>query len=357
MWPACGWAAVALGCFALGGCGRDEAKPSRASTQEEMHAATSAAQAAAKRRALAGAHREGLLERNAKDWPKPGRYERTLEIEKVPRRYLVQLPGGFNPWHKVPILVALHAAGSTAAELARNDAPLTRAAAAEQYVAVFPEGGITHDGGGGKEWADQGCQPSKEAGGDLRFLRAVLAEIGREPGVDAKRVFVLGVAEGARVAHHLALAQSDRVKAMVAIGSVLPCASDSAPPSSSLQARKLAVRSLFVLPAPTSVPSAAASASTPVSSPSASPAASAVPASDLPPPLVRFWAAANGCQNSPTWVGDPGPQRRLVYDCPRPGSEVIWMPLDRPVRRIPPRLGTAETMRVVTGFLDRSVSK
>ncbi len=353
-------AAVVIGLIALAGCSRDETQSAQRSavTAEDVHATTSAAQAAASRRAVVGARRDGLLRRDAKDWPKPGRYERTIEIEKVPRRYLVQLPGGFNPWRKVPILVALHAAGSTADELAGDDAPLTRAAAAEQYVAVFPEGGIARDGGAGKGWADQGCRPSSEAGGDLRFLRALLAEIGREPGVDAKRVFVLGVAEGARVAHHLALAQPDKVTALVAIGAVPPCEADSAVPTPQPDARQRNVRSLLVLPWMTAAPAADSTAPTTSAAPSAAPVPSATPVLvEQPPPLVRFWAAANGCTDSPTWLGYPGPQRRLVYDCPRPEAEVIWMPLDRPLRRIPPRLGTAETMRVVSGFLDRSVSK
>ena len=354
-------ALVLLGALAVPGCSRDEPQPSAGDSHEAeaARAATSALQAAARRRALAGARREGLLERKPEDWPKPGRYERTLEIERAPRRYLVQLPGGFNPWQKVPILVALHAAGSSADELARNDAPLTRAAAAEQYVAVFPEGGIAHDGGAGKDWADQGCTPSSDAGGDLRFLRAVLSAIGGEPGIDAKRVFVLGVAEGARVAHHLALAQPEKVTALVAIGAVPPCEADSRPPSAQLRGSNRGIRSLLVLPrqigpAPGASAAGLASAAPPGS---ATPAPSSRPNTDQPPPLVQFWATANGCTGSPAWVGDPGPLRRLVYDCPRPQAEVIWMPLGRPLRRIPSRLGTAETMRVVTGFLDRSVSK
>lgn len=129
-----------------------------------------------------------------------------------------------------PLLMVLHPYAYPAAALVRDYRLQDRAVRDRNWVMVVPEG--TRDSQGHERWnASAACCGADSGGPDeVAFLRAVLADVERRTGFDRRRVFVLGVSNGAFLAHRLACDASAEVRAIVSIAgaglgpSDAPCA-------------------------------------------------------------------------------------------------------------------------------------
>lgn len=125
-----------------------------------------------------------------------------------------------------PLLMVLHPYAYSAAALVRDYRLEDRAVRDRDWVMVVPEG--TRDSKGHERWNASAACCGAEPGGpdDVAFLRAVLADVERRTGFDRQRVFVLGVSNGAFLAHRLACEASAEVRAIVSIAGAGPGPSD-----------------------------------------------------------------------------------------------------------------------------------
>src|SRR5262245_36744951 len=128
------------------------------------------------------------------DAARPGSRDATRTLEGGARRYLVHVPADSAPGTPMPVLIALHAAGSSAAHFQRYSR-LDRVADREGFLVVYPEG----TGSDLLSWnAGNCCGDARQRGvNDVAFVAAVLRDVARQWPVDRTRVYLTGHSNGA----------------------------------------------------------------------------------------------------------------------------------------------------------------
>lgn len=118
-----------------------------------------------------------------------GTVERTLTVDGRARRYLIHLPPGLAAGAPAPVVLVFHGFGGSADQVAR-ELGFSALADREGFVAVYPDG-IEN------RWRD-GYAVRQGAGvDDYAFVRAVLADVGRQVAVDPRRTYAAGHSNGA----------------------------------------------------------------------------------------------------------------------------------------------------------------
>ncbi|AHG87859.1 lipoprotein [Gemmatirosa kalamazoonensis] len=198
----------------------------------------------------------------------------TVRVNGIERRYRLHVPRG-APNEPLPLVVAFHAAGSSA-ERQERASGLSALADREGFVVVYPEGRARH-------WrADDG---------DERFVRAVVAEVERRVRIDPRRVYATGVSNGATMAERAGCAMSDLFAAIATVAGVYrvdaTCAASQPVPV-------LAIHGARDRLAPVSAAEG----------------------------WVASWTARNGCAPSPAAVQGPGVTTRAWGGCAA-GADVV----------------------------------
>ena len=153
------------------------------------------------------------------------------------RSFLLQLPENVDVDDDVgaPLLIVLHGGGGNAESAFSLACPggntsdegcWSQLAEREGFVVVAPEGTPAHffpnhrtwnAGGGGEQRCTSG-RACKENVDDVAFFDALLAEVQRGVRIDARRIFVAGMSNGAAMAHRLACERSTVVAAIGPVG-------------------------------------------------------------------------------------------------------------------------------------------
>ena len=153
----------------------------------------------------------------------PGDYVRTLSSGGRDRTYELHVPPGWTRSARLPVVLVFHAVPGTA----QGIQAITRfnAVADERgFIAAYPRAAT-----GDWELGCGGCTAAELEGvDDVRFVRALIDEIGAEAGAGTSRVYVAGYSQGALLAHHLACAMADRVAAFASVAATMlePTAND-----------------------------------------------------------------------------------------------------------------------------------
>jgi polyhydroxybutyrate depolymerase len=126
----------------------------------------------------------------------------TMTINGVERSYL--LAGARSPGHS-PLVIVLHGQGGTGRQM-MNYTRWDELAAQEKFVAVFP------DAVGGN-W-----QLTREPNADIDFIAKLIAKLGKENGVDLKRVYLTGLSRGGAFSFILAC---ERVNLFAAVAPII----------------------------------------------------------------------------------------------------------------------------------------
>lgn len=145
----------------------------------------------------------------------------TLENVTVPgggiRTYRLHQPAALPAGRPVPLLIALHGGGGSAAQFEETSG-FDAVADAEGVIMAYPEGTplpITRDG---RVWNGGRCCPPADQGhrdvDDVSFLAAVIQALQAAHPVDPARVFVTGHSNGAIMALRLACERADLVAAV-----------------------------------------------------------------------------------------------------------------------------------------------
>lgn len=129
--------------------------------------------------------------------PEPVTSVRTLTSGGVERSYIVTVPSDLDG--SVPLVVMLHG-GFGSAKQAQSAYGWDELAVSDGFVVVYPDGlGKAWNAGGGC------CGTSGSAGvDDVAFIREVVRAVSRSVDIDAERVFVTGMSNGAMMSYRLA---------------------------------------------------------------------------------------------------------------------------------------------------------
>lgn len=236
----------------------------------------------------------------------------TLSVDGQLRRFLVHLPPGDAAVPR-PLLVTLHGGGGRAEGMDRLTG-LDALADRDGVIVVYPQGLDRH-------WND-GRITIKRKVDDVAFIRAMLDRIERTWPVDARRVGVTGMSNGAIFAERLGCDLADRLSLIAPVAGSL--ARDYRPDCR--PARPLAVLQFDGTDDPI-VPYAGGE----VASFGGLGEAGAVLAVD---DTAAFWAMANGClaegpeQPAGTTTGDGTRVSRRTWTACRAGGAVVRYRID-----------------------------
>ena len=166
--------------------------------------------------------------------PEEGR--NTVEFEDQQRVFHLHLPPAYDGQTDLPLVIVLHGGGGNGPRIA-NQTDFQAKADAEGFVAVFPTGQETDDGGHYWNAGPATDDPVKAAltGDDVAFIDALIDRLTTELAIDEQRIYVTGFSNGAGLTHLLACALSDRIAAAAAVSSGLSSECDPVSPVSVLQ--------------------------------------------------------------------------------------------------------------------------
>jgi polyhydroxybutyrate depolymerase len=179
--------------------------------------------------------------------PEPaGTTHRTLDHDGLRREYVLAVPDGYDGVEPAPLVVDLHGFGKSALDQAATSDSITLAGSRGAVVAI-PQGALLRLPPGAPDaiaenptfadkpwWNFPGSggivfepgeiafrvHPSMLGSDDLGFLTELVASLERTLCIDSRRVFVMGMSNGAGMADDLACRAPDGIAAIGAVSGV-----------------------------------------------------------------------------------------------------------------------------------------
>jgi polyhydroxybutyrate depolymerase len=151
-------------------------------------------------------------------WLRPGKTH-SLVVADRKRTYLVHTPPKYNPKEPVAVVLALHGATMNGPMMAWFS-DLNRKADEAGFLAVYPNGTGPHSS---FTWNGGNCcgHAMQNRVDDVAFLKAVLDDLAQVYRVDASRVYVTGMSNGAVMAYLLASELSDRIAGIAPVAGTM----------------------------------------------------------------------------------------------------------------------------------------
>ncbi len=148
---------------------------------------------------------------------KPGDHNRTVNVDRRTRSFLVHVPPGYDGKRPVPVVLAFHGGGGNAETMVRFSG-LNEKADKEGFLVVYPNGTgkladrlLTFNAGNCCGYAMQ------QKVDDVAFTRSLLDDLAKVAVVDPKRVYATGMSNGAIMSYRLASELSDRIAAIAPV--------------------------------------------------------------------------------------------------------------------------------------------
>ncbi len=150
----------------------------------------------------------------------------TINVGGIDRTFVIHVPNNLPSGQDVPVVIALHSLGSTAAQF-ESYTGFSDKADHDNFIAVYPQGI-------GNSWnAGACCDPAvSEGSDDISFISALIDTLIEEYPVDSDQVFLTGFSNGAIMGYALAQVLSEKINGYAAVAGLL--AMDVDPPSVSI---------------------------------------------------------------------------------------------------------------------------
>lgn len=137
----------------------------------------------------------------------------SLQSGGITRSYEMHIPDRPSPAGGWPVVLAFHGGGQRGAGVIRL-MRLNPLADAQGFMVAYPDGLDRH-------WND-GRTTIKSKGDDVGFVAALLDDIGQHYSVDTKRIFAVGISNGAAFTERLGCDLSRRIRAVAAVSGTMP---------------------------------------------------------------------------------------------------------------------------------------
>lgn len=152
-----------------------------------------------------------------------GKNRFTVNIDGVQREYFVHVPAGYNDNSATPLVFMLHGTGGDGEKM-YDISGWKELGETENLLTVFPSSGryCIIDDGETKNTTKWNTTPDTEwifcAGqtplDDIKFLRAVIAEVSAKFNIDSKRIYLNGFSNGGQMAAKCSVEMSDVLAAV-----------------------------------------------------------------------------------------------------------------------------------------------
>lgn len=208
--------------------------------------------------------------------PSPSIENGRVAVDGQTRAFRVFLPPTLDRARPAPLVMVLHGGGNTVDDTVKATL-FDRQAADGDFIAVYPEGT-------GRVWNAGTCCGSAPARkvDDVAFLANVLDQVELDHKVDAARVFVTGVSNGAMMAYRFACERADRVTGVGSVAGAVVV--DGCQPSRPVSVIELHGTADPLVPYNGGVPDAPEAAGTPAGGPYTS-----------TPAMMQRWAEVDRC--------------------------------------------------------------
>jgi polyhydroxybutyrate depolymerase len=147
----------------------------------------------------------------------PGKHARNLTVDQHKRSYLIHVPPSYDPKKPMPVVLALHGLAMNGPTMEWVSG-LSKKADEAGFIAVYPNGtGLLPTWNAGT--FPGGLNPRRVD--DVTFIGKVLDDLASVLAIDAKRVYVTGMSNGAMMAYRLAAEMPDRIAAIAPVAGVM----------------------------------------------------------------------------------------------------------------------------------------
>lgn len=151
---------------------------------------------------------------------KPGTYTFTLNHQEQKRYYKLYLPKNYNPQKNYPVIFAFHGGGGNM-EIQSSERyyKLPSLADREGIVLVFPNGHSPFASGKFATWNAGACcaEARDQKSDDVGFVREIFTALKAQVPLDSKRVYAIGMSNGAMLSYRLACEAFDIFKGIAAV--------------------------------------------------------------------------------------------------------------------------------------------
>ena len=142
------------------------------------------------------------------------------------RKYVVHLPGSYNPSRQHELVFILHG-GTGSANGMLLFTGFNRVSDTANFIAVYPEGVYTGPNALGKpghHWADgrKTTLPEKAGVDDISFISNLIDSLDAQFSIDLNKVFATGISNGGYMSQRLACELSDRIAAVATVAATFP---------------------------------------------------------------------------------------------------------------------------------------
>jgi polyhydroxybutyrate depolymerase len=138
--------------------------------------------------------------------------ERTLDVDGTERMYLLTVPEAHDEGEPLPLVLDFHGLGEGAV-IHTQMSELNPVAAAEEFIAVFPQGT-----GSPVRW---NTSVNTAANPDLRYISQLIETLKTALCIDVSRVYAMGLSNGAFMASVVGCTMADRIAAIAPVAGVI----------------------------------------------------------------------------------------------------------------------------------------
>lgn len=133
------------------------------------------------------------------------------------RNYLIHLPPAYQLGTSLPLVLALHGGGGTAAGMEKLTG-LSKVSDHEGFILCYPQGV-------GKNWNDgrdiKDSKAAQEDINDVGFLLALMDKLIADYGVDPHRIYMTGISNGGFMSYRMGLEAADSLAAIAPVAANL----------------------------------------------------------------------------------------------------------------------------------------
>jgi polyhydroxybutyrate depolymerase len=147
----------------------------------------------------------------------PGLYSRTILSGDLERSYLLHVPASWRAGTDLPLVLAFHGVGSDPANL-RTVAGLGAVADELDFLVAYPAAAT---GDWNTECLECGSNAVVDEIDDLGLVSDLVDRIDADVGVDRRRVYAVGISNGALFVHYLACAAQGTITAVASVAATL----------------------------------------------------------------------------------------------------------------------------------------
>jgi polyhydroxybutyrate depolymerase len=146
----------------------------------------------------------------------------SIIVGGIKRTWLMHIPLLHDITKQVPLLVVLHGGGGNGRSMVKlTSGEFDRISDKKDFIVVYPDG-IGKHWNDGRKSEETGYSAHKENIDDVGFISAMIDHLIKKMNIDAKRVYVTGMSNGAIMSYRLACELSGKIAAIAPVAGNIP---------------------------------------------------------------------------------------------------------------------------------------